>query len=626
MPIEILAFILNGHTRTIPSPRDACACDKRFDCCARDSCAGATDRSRPITNDDGRFGHPLLDPRWRFAVRATCRLWRDIIQNPSHTDAAVLSAHDPLRGKGSSYVEPPRAAWLSGRIVCASAAADFIRARAGTWTHAPDAAVAWCLGETDATPKQALVALVASGAAWAVSHAIDSQWPRMTFCSVLTRSTRGYEDELFQSIAYHTAYKEYAAREVDYRDGKDHPATLAAVLVTISLRRGSYEHFCALCEATGHRPRPVTAALHAIKGNRPDALAALSHDHRGVASEPRLWCAAAAAADPACFARLFELSSAPPHAPSGAKPYIAEWLADAVCMDRHAAIGLCDAKGIAFDRTRAFAIAARHGSVHVMGHLASTIGVSIDHDAVHAFAVYAMGKGRKPFDDGNVRGIAWLADVFGYTPRCGTDDMRQLVDRACAAGGASRRLVYVAERWHLPFAALTCESIRAAFVKSSIETVYDPIHMAGRLAMVLDRAHARDPAAATAAIDRLDLWGAVVSRLDADGHGPTVTAALFIRALCDLSAGRAPPAIGAASVMGLCNRTRVCADGNRDGHPARGLEPFERALCRWCVPRPMRAVDLFPAGAASGTKSWAARAYTAYVIEGLADHGLLMAD
>ncbi|WBR14538.1 hypothetical protein pkur_cds_363 [Pandoravirus kuranda] len=635
MPIEILAFILNGHTRAPPSPHDAhVTWDQRFDRCTRDSCAGAAKRlcAATASSADGRLCRPLLDPRWRFAARATCRLWRDIVQQPSLSDAAVLSAHDPLSRRGPPHDQTLRAAWLSGRIVCASAAADFIRAHRDTWAHTPDAAVAWCIDETNAMRKQAVVALVASGVAWAVDHVIDSQWPRLMFCSVLAHSLRGCGDKLFQSMSYHTVYKEHATCEVDYRDGSDHPAALAAALVAVSLRHGSHAHFCALCEAIGHTPRPVTSALHAIKGNQPDVLTTLLRNHHAVASESRLWCAAAASADPACFACLLELSPTPPCAPPGTESRLAEWLADAVCMDRHSVIRLCDAKGIAFDRTEAFALAARHGSTRAMALLAPTLGVPIDHDTVHASAVRAMGKGRKPFDDDTVCGIAWLADVLGYAPRCGTDDMRQLVDRACATGNASCRLVYVAERWHLAFAALPCEVIRAAFIQSSIEVIHDPIRMAGHLAMVLDRAHACDTDATVtaAAIDKLDLWGAIISRLDVDGYGPTATATLFVRALCGLIVGHAPPPIDVASATGLYDRIRACADGNKDGgrgeRVARTLEPFERALCRWCVPRTMRDVDLFPAGVACATRSWSGRIYAAHVLKGLADHGLLGAD
>lgn len=36
------------------------------------------------------WGRPLLDPLWRFAARATCRLWRDILDSPTTAEARAI--------------------------------------------------------------------------------------------------------------------------------------------------------------------------------------------------------------------------------------------------------------------------------------------------------------------------------------------------------------------------------------------------------------------------------------------------------------------------------------------------------------------------------------------------------
>lgn len=639
MPIEILVFILNGYASGLWGRRGVYARDEDFGHHIHESddhrCGAAAGKTDAVCDTVRCSRRPLLDPRWRFAARATCRLWRDIIHHPSHTDAVVLGAYDPLlrslpRGKSL------RATWVSGRVVCASAAADFVRMRAHAWAHTPGAAVAWCMNETNATRKQAAVALVASGVSWAVDHVIRIQWAAMTFSDVLTRSLHGRKDDLFQSMLYQSVYKDHTTREVDYRDGEDHPSTLAATLVAISLRRGSYADFGKLCEALGHIPRPISAALHAVKGNRPDMLATLLHNRPDVATEPRLWCAAAVAVDPTCFARLLDSSSCGPPLSSSRDAPLAEWLAGAVCADRHDIVALCDSKGIDFDHKHVFSLAALHGSTGVMKYLMPAIRSSMSHDILHTFALSAMGRRRRSFSDDNARGIACLADMFGYAPRRDTDDMRQLVDCACATGGAARRTVYMAERWGFLFAALPRESIRAAFAKCSAHAHHNPIRMTGRLAMVLDRAHACD-ADPAASIKKLGLWDALVGRLDMGGRGPATMDTLFIRALCDLYVGRAPSAIDVAPVSAFCGR--MCAQivtGGDDkddnvkarngGSLVRRPDPFERALYRWYSPRPVRAVDLFPGGIAHEGRSLAARAHADHVLRDLANCGLLMID
>lgn len=43
-----------------------------------------------ILNGADRRGHSLLDPRWRFAARMTCRWWRDLVAHPSTHDTQRL--------------------------------------------------------------------------------------------------------------------------------------------------------------------------------------------------------------------------------------------------------------------------------------------------------------------------------------------------------------------------------------------------------------------------------------------------------------------------------------------------------------------------------------------------------
>ncbi|AGO85277.1 F-box domain containing protein [Pandoravirus salinus] len=82
-----------------------------------------------ILNGADPNGRALLDPRFRFAARMTCRLWHAVVSSPSEADrrriVATLSA---------MLVDPPRiTAEATGRMaigaaVCASAMADLFAA------------------------------------------------------------------------------------------------------------------------------------------------------------------------------------------------------------------------------------------------------------------------------------------------------------------------------------------------------------------------------------------------------------------------------------------------------------------------------------------------------------------
>ncbi|AGO85448.1 hypothetical protein psal_cds_1172 [Pandoravirus salinus] len=163
LPVEILAFVLNGHVR---SPRRAPEGADMFPLCG--------------DTRDRWVDRPLLDGRWRFAARAVCRAWRAIIENPSLADAAALDAYRPFASGSLLWLRRcPK--WSTGRIVCLTAAADTVATHSALWARDPEAAFGWCRRNAGATRKQMIAALVASGVPWAVDAVVDHHWPLISF-------------------------------------------------------------------------------------------------------------------------------------------------------------------------------------------------------------------------------------------------------------------------------------------------------------------------------------------------------------------------------------------------------------------------------------------------------------
>ncbi|AJF96961.1 hypothetical protein TW95_gp0227 [Pandoravirus inopinatum] len=648
LPVEILAFILNGHVR---SPRRASEGADMF----------------TLYGDarDHWVDRPLLDGRWRFAARAVCRAWRVLIENPSLADAAALNAYQPFASYSPLRLQKcPK--WATGRIVCLSAAADIVAAHSAQWAQDPEAVFDWCHHNAGATRKQAVATLVASGVPWAVDAIVNHHWPLISFpvqgdhlsvgydptaaamlgpaaqCSRRAGTDLQYavacgdegcmtvigngDNECAQTarnrpcgwgvdlsaVAVHPAVAEDFIFYAEWRDDCGDVAGFLWILLAIALRRGSHTTFCAIKHGFACHMSEYDAVMHAVAGNQPDLVTTLLGDCTEV--DDKLWDGAAGASDPACLGRLLDLL-APPAPEPGDKA--AEWVVRAIRCDRPGAFALCDARGIAFDAAEVANMAARCGSVGVLAHMVArgqrlfrvspTTAVPLD---LGALAWEAMTDADGYSSD--TRTIAWLCDVAGYAPRRGTDDLRRLIEHAYQDdndGGGPERIVYVAERWPDAFAALPKLILCGAF-GHCVGQARKPYEATARLARVLDT-HT-NPIDRDVVVQDLDLWDVVVSNLTVE-FMRTFRAGSLIRTLCLLARGERPYAedTGAARhPPEPCGCTRGPSWRHRGVSPARSVcakDPADHGgpcddatlamlapLGRWCVARPIHIGTIFP--------------------------------
>ncbi|AVK76340.1 F-box domain-containing protein [Pandoravirus kuranda] len=93
---------------------------------------------------DDRKGLLFLDPRFRFAARATCALWRAILERSGPDFAAALNA-PPWRCQTARPwpLHPWYRALMDGRAVCLSALVTMIAHGAGGWHADPETFVGW---------------------------------------------------------------------------------------------------------------------------------------------------------------------------------------------------------------------------------------------------------------------------------------------------------------------------------------------------------------------------------------------------------------------------------------------------------------------------------------------------
>ncbi|AGO83046.1 hypothetical protein pdul_cds_835 [Pandoravirus dulcis] len=591
LPLELLCMILNGAA---PKP---------------DGAGTHLWRARP------RRLRPFLEPRWRFAARGVCRLWRKVIEHPSPTEAAAMGDY-PHSDRmivigGSERVGCPK--WPTGRVVCASAVADWIARRPDAWPRSHlDDIHQWC--SADATRDQILVAWIASDVPEAVAHALDIICPPRSVLCVGTdaaepvRESCPYVDDQFWAHAHcngECVLAQDIARAVLAR------CSVATTSVVLSRNLHGWPRH--LVHLIGHY-------------GRADVAAHLDID----APQRRDWMAAAGAKDPAYFAHLTDAlaRSTPEHRAAHAPPtpYCPfQWSTGYACgsVNEHAAargrwrlFGLCDARGIEFDARVAFGIAARCHRARLMDWLwrRDAAGPRLLPPLLHRAALLAAKdhpyKDREPHPADTIR---WLCEVAGYRP----DNCQQLAalfDDPLQRTVAS--LLYLVERWP----RMAMDSDAALLRRLFCRCVADGGVAVSRFVRVLDsqcpRADTPD-ARGWREIDpaSLDLWGALsvmctrcsslavaseraevmlsmmkVCRAVASGRSPCAVDVRGPQRACacttqaDWSHARQAPPGGHADAV------QVCADApERDPAVRAGLA----LLARWCAPRPTRTTDLF---------------------------------
>nr|UDO47310.1 ankyrin repeat [Pandoravirus massiliensis] len=474
--------------------------------------------------DRPRAARPFFDPRWRFAARAVCRLWRETIEQPTAGEADVLyrwrakTQHWPsIDARRVHSARCPR--WATGRLVCASAVAEWVAAGTGPWGQQRDAVQAWCRDNAGASHKQVIAALVASDADWAVERALGVEWAAAHF-SVGDRCV----------LAAHMGSGEYDYWDDDAR-GDEHG--LEDMLWRVAIRWGSHSTLLAVA-ARRSPPGYERATTHdalgrACRAGRARLVAKLLED--GACVDNKAWSCAARARDVGCFEALLDCAPPlcdgraplpPPTVPDEKGehvPVYGQWFHEAISAGRWRVLALCDARGIEFDAAAAFMLAARARRTKVLSWLWARMHAdhgralksdratherpaqwNIDLPQAARCAVGHHNRRRARSADT----IAWLCEVAAYVPET-QDELTHLIVRACASHCVPCAL-YLVERW--PRRALTIGT--AALGVLFRACLCDGIAAVGRFLGVVHK-HGHDLGAD--AVERIDLWGALASPL-----------------------------------------------------------------------------------------------------------------
>ncbi|AJF97779.1 hypothetical protein TW95_gp1045 [Pandoravirus inopinatum] len=572
LPPELLRMVLNGWAP--PASRPAW-------------CSGPP-----------RRGRPFLDPRWRFAARAVCRLWAEVITHPSASEAAAMGAHPHKRSTTIHQQAPvgcPK--WSTGRVVCASAVADMILD--GRWSPADaDSIYGWCVEVASATRKQVLAAMVASGERWTVRYALDA------------RCTFGNGDGDLDMNRQAGEYDEWDD------DTRGDARGLLGVLWDVAIQRGCISTVADIDAWYGHTVRSRDIISTACRHGRVDLI-----DDRTVARWPpdsECWTAAAEAADPCCFTRLLDLAACGHLDPMPPATLDARggWLRAAVVKGRWRLLALLDAHGVAFDANAVFALAATAGRMRLAQWL-------------WARAQKELTLGRVPLD---ARGA--MANALGntHTRPHTTIDMVVWLCETCLGGGSYddvarsltvapvnhqvllEVLLYAGRRWPMPFlAAYGPDGIEGAF---GFCVFNRSLHGLVRLLGVLDACGDR-----TVWTRPCDLWGTLVT-LCAKDHGHFAYApTLAVMRLAHATSLGLPPRAADVALLDAAYNREVAAPCSCVGDPLwqhsdkphasaaskrRRVDsdtgPCEDArivaslapLARWCRPRPVSLACVFP--------------------------------
>ncbi|WBR14819.1 hypothetical protein pkur_cds_645 [Pandoravirus kuranda] len=502
LPNEILRMILNGSATS-----------------------GATNTTASLAwrpPDRPRALRPFFDPRWRFAARAVCRLWREIIERPTPSEADVFyrwrakTQHWPsVDARRVHSARCPR--WASGRLVCASAVAEWVASDTGPWGLQRGDIQAWCRDHAGASHKQVIAALVASDAEWAVDRALGTEWAVAHF-SVGDRCV----------LAAHMGSGEYDYWDDDVRGDEQ---GLEDMLWRVAIRWGSHRTLLAIAarrSPTGYARAATHDALgRACRAGRARLVADLLAD--GAYVDNKVWACAARARNGACFEAL--LDHAPPLCDGRAPlppptvadqtgehvPVYGQWFHEAISAGRWRVLALCDARGIAFDAAAAFMLASRARRTKILSwlwkrsHADRACGqrdiTRGDQTALHSIdlhkaARHAVGHhNRRRARSSDT--ITWLCEVAGYVPET-QDDLSHLIVRACASHCVPCAL-YLVERW--PRRALTIGTAALGLLFRAC--LCDGIAAVGRFLGVVQR-HGNE--LGTDAVDRIDLWGALASQ------------------------------------------------------------------------------------------------------------------
>jgi len=406
LPMEMLRLILNGGPSTRLRMR------------------------HPKEKGSGTY----LDRRWRFAARATCHLWRAIIEHPTLSEVNSI-------GWREFCLCPTRCPKLTtGRIVCASAVADWIGWTVSAWSpHTADQIYGWCryMAPT-VSRKLVIVALVASMVPGAIEHAIRVEWERVLFT---------VDDELVADGRM--------CGEHDYWDDDVHGDAwgLYRVLAGVIGERARTLTSCRLfrqCCDNGDVYLNMSYLLYrACQAGNETLVRLLLEDDPLLSVDDYHWEEAAGAPNPGAFIHLLyqhrrkRLRVANPLLSKACHKSL---LGNAIDKGRWETLAACDRYGIVFDDSAAFARAALLRHVRLMAWLWERAKRLGRHQEMGLFkaAVNAMTmRGACP----SHKSIKWLCTVAEYVPHVSApgrtiNDLVGALDRIC-----TRSLLYGLSRW-----------------------------------------------------------------------------------------------------------------------------------------------------------------------------------
>lgn len=131
-----------------------------------------------VANDD--VG---LEPRWRFAARPVCRLWRDLIDGAL---PCLCGWNSSIMFKGMWRVAN-QTLWARGRIVTASALVSMVVSAPRQWT--PDRVARW-VADAGGSDVDASCIMILSQASHLVDYALGTVLPRCFAPADLSPNTR----------------------------------------------------------------------------------------------------------------------------------------------------------------------------------------------------------------------------------------------------------------------------------------------------------------------------------------------------------------------------------------------------------------------------------------------------
>jgi hypothetical protein len=553
--------------------------------------------------------------------------------------------------------------WITGRVVCASAVADWINHREiGCLQVRYEAIRAWCAHNGAATRKQVMMAMIASGVPAAIEYVLDIEWRNVGFADPRPRFLGEYRYPWHDDEQGH----EHALRIVVAR-----ALMLRSSLVTINtvIARDPPKWTGNIMSAFSRAAR-VDVAHHLCLGTLPSD-----------------WVHAAVAKDPTYFIYLMDTlggstprtaAHLPPrcvwprdhvdgvigdsgecddddnyyyHRGAGPDDYEAgSWAEAAAARGRWKIFAACDAHSVPFSAEDAFCTAARYWRAPLMDWLwrrgaSPSVGPNALASVLHRAAILAV---RSHLDAGADQttcrcvhaddAIKWLCQVPLYRP-----DNHQLRGLLCCTPLRRHTLssmFYIIERWPRLVVEQGRDVIRHIFWRC-VDADHGGVALARLMLFMRHQCpRARDRRHATTKDDfdpaTLDLWDALVvvaSCVDVSPDRPVETTLAALRAMriCRAVSLRQRPSVcdvratAHACGCGAQPDPLEVADqmdddmGSSDFGTATENDPSILGglalLARWCKPRAVAAGRLFTSMHAADKYAYGIPLWTATLTE-----------